>query len=83
MTNYKELIKRREELREELANINDDIDHLARTIYKGKLEKAIALLKEVNEAEIFNEEDIDFYATIEDIIDSIESYIDLIDERGK
>lgn len=82
MTDYKELVKRREELREELANVNDEIDHLAKTIYKGKLEKAVALLKEVKEAEIFNEEEIDYYASIEDIIDSIESYIDIIKERG-
>ena len=82
MTDYKELLKRREELREELANVNDEIDHLAKTIYKGKLEKAVILLKEVNEAEIFNEEEIDYYASIEDIIDSIESYIDIIEKRG-
>ena len=82
MTDYKELIKRREELREELANINDEIDHLAKTIYKGKLEKAVALLREVNEAEIFNEEEIDYYASIEGIIDGIESYIDIIEERS-
>ena len=82
MTDYKELIKRREELREELANINDEIDHLAKTIYKGKLEKAVALLREVNEAEIFNEEEIDYYASIESIIDGIESYIDIIEERS-
>ena len=82
MTDYKELIKRREKLREELANINDEIDHLAKTIYKGKLEKAVALLREVNEAEIFNEEEIDYYASIEGIIDGIESYIDIIEERS-
>lgn len=82
MTDYKELIKRREELREELANVNDEIDHLAKTIYKGKLEKAVALLREVNEAEIFNEEEIDYYASIEGIIDGIESYIDIIEERS-
>ena len=82
MTDYKELIKRREKLREELANINDEIDHLAKTIYKDKLEKAVALLREVNEAEIFNEEEIDYYASIEGIIDGIESYIDIIEERS-
>lgn len=82
MTDYKELIKRREELREELANVNDEIDHLAKTIYKGKLEKAVALLREVNEAEIFNEQEIDYYASIEGIIDGIESYIDIIEERS-
>ena len=82
MTDYKELIKRREELRKELVNVNDEIDHLAKTIYKGKLEKAVALLREVNEAEIFNEEEIDYYASIEDIIDAIETYIDIIEERS-
>ena len=82
MENYKELIKRREELREELANINDKVDHLAKTVYKGKLEKAVALLKEVNEAEIFDEEEINYYDSIEAIIDSLESYIDIIEERS-
>lgn len=82
MTDYKELVKRREELREELTDINDKIDHLAKTVYKGKLEKAIALLKEVNEAEIFDEEEINYYDSIEGIIDSIESYIDIIEERS-
>ena len=55
---------------------------MAKTIYKGKLEKAVVLLREVNEAEIFNEEEIDYYASIEGIIDGIESYIDIIEERS-
>lgn len=84
MTDYKELIKRREELREELANINNDIYNLRNTVFLGKLEKAVALLKEVDEAGIFDEEEIvDFNnaSLIEDIIVSLKCYINIIKGR--
>lgn len=78
MTDYKALIKRREELREELININNDIYNLRDTIFLGKLEKAVALLKEVNEAEIFDEDEA---TDFNDIIITLKCYINIIKER--
>lgn len=76
MTNYKELIKRREELREELANVNDEIDNLRKTIFLGKLEKAANLVKEVAESGIC-EGEIEGNAGrfLETIVDDIDEYI--------
>ena len=80
MENYKELIKRREELRKELIDINNEVHLLAKTVYKGKLEKAVALLKEVNEAGIFDDEEetTDF----DNIIFTLKCYINIIKERN-
>ena len=78
ITDYKELIKRREELREELININNDIYNLRNTVFLGKLEKAVALLKEVNEAGIFDEDEA---TDFDDIIITLKCYINIIKER--
>lgn len=80
MTNYKELIKRREELREELANVNDEIDNLRKTIFLGKLEKAANLVKEVAKSGIC-EGEIEGNASrfLESIVDDIDEYIRAIE----
>ena len=80
MTDYKELIKKREILREELANINDEIDHLAKTIFLGKLEKAANLIKEVAESGICEGEIEDNAGRfLETIVDDIDEYIQAIE----
>ena len=43
---YKELCEKREVLKKQLAQIESDIKNYDKLIYKGKLEKAIKLLKE-------------------------------------
>lgn len=80
MTNYKELLKRREELREELANVNDDIDNLRKTIFLGKLEKAANLIEEVAESCICEGEIEDNASRfLESIVDDINEYIRAIE----
>lgn len=80
MTDYKELIKRREELREELANVNDDIDNLRKTIFLGKLEKAANLIEEVAESGICEGEIEDNASRfLESIVDDINEYIRAIE----
>ena len=46
--NYKELCEKREALKRQLAEVESDIRKYDLTIYKGKLEKAISLLRECN-----------------------------------
>ena len=80
MTDYKELLKRREELREELANVNDDIDNLRKTIFLGKLEKAANLIKEVAESGVCEgeiENNAEYF--LETIVDFIDDYIRAIE----
>lgn len=80
MTDYKELIKRREELREELANINDDIDNLRKTIFLGKLEKAANLIEEVDKSGVCQgeiQDEVEY--SLESIVDFISEYICAID----
>ena len=80
MTDYKELLKRREELREELANVNDEIDHLRKTIFLGKLEKAANLIEEVDKSGICEgeiEENAECF--LESIVQLINEYIEAIE----
>lgn len=80
MTDYKELIKKREELREELANVNDEIDSLRKTIFLGKLEKASNLIKEVAESGVCMgeiENNAEYF--LESIADFIDEYIRAIE----
>jgi len=80
MTDYKELLKRREELREELANVNDEIDNLRKTVFLGKLKKAANLIEEVNESGICEgeiENDAEYY--LESIVEFINEYIHAIE----
>lgn len=80
MTDYKELLKRREELREELANINDDIDNLRKTIFLGKLEKAASLIEEVDKSGICKGEiEESAECLLESIVDFINDYIQAIE----
>ena len=80
MTDYKELLKRREELREELANVNDEIDHLRKTIFLGKLEKAANLIEEVDKSGICEGEIEDNASRfLESIVDDINEYIRAIE----
>ena len=81
MADYKELIKRRknEKLREELANINDEINNLRKTIFLGKLEKAANLVKEVAESGVCEgeiENNAEYF--LETIVDFIDEYIHAI-----
>ncbi len=46
MMTYQELFQRRDDLKAKLQEIEDDIKKYDLTIYKGKLEKAISLLRE-------------------------------------
>ena len=80
MTDYKELIKRREELREELANVNDKIDNLKKTIFLGKLKKAADLLEEVDKSGVCKgeiEKNTEYF--LESIVDFIDQYIRAIE----
>ena len=80
MTDYKALLKRREELREELANINDDINNLRKTVFLGKLEKAANLLEEVDKSGVCEgeiENNAEYF--LESIVDFINQYIRAIE----
>ena len=46
MTSYQDLLTKRDELKKKLAEVESDIRKYDLTIYKGKLEKAISLLRE-------------------------------------
>ena len=46
MTNYQDLLTLRENLKKRLAEVEADIQKYDLKIYKGKLEKAISLLRE-------------------------------------
>ena len=69
---YKELCEKREALKRQLAQVENDIKNYDKLIYKGKMEKAIKLLKECK-AYVGGETTI-FYSEFEcDVCDSITS----------
>ena len=82
MEDYKTLLAEKEALTNRLAEIDKSIKSMEKAIYRGKMEKAIALLKECNSI-LYDVPIFDLYEKCEDCgeIKNIELYlVDVIKE---
>ena len=82
MSNYETLLAEKEALTKRLAEVDESIKSMEKAIYRGKMEKAIALLKECNSV-LYDTIIFDLYEKCEECgeIKNIELYLaDIVKE---
>lgn len=85
MEDYKTLLAEKEALTKRLAEIDKSIKSMEKAIYRGKMQKAIDLLKECNSV-LYDTIIFDIYRNCEDCKDviNIELYLaDIVEELEK